>query len=48
MLQKFPKKSGIIAVVFGIILMTFGILRGEMTVVFSKAIKVCLECIGIG
>lgn len=34
--------------VIGIALMAFGIYRGEMMTVFSKAIRICLECIGIG
>jgi hypothetical protein len=32
----------------GIILMVFGIFRGEVSTVFIKAVNVCLECIGIG
>ena len=32
----------------GIILVTYGISRGEAAVVLSKAIKLCLECVGIG
>jgi len=32
----------------GIILMTLGIMRGELQDIFHKAIIVCLECIGIG
>ena len=32
----------------GIILVTYGVARGEAAVVLSKAIKLCLECVGIG
>ena len=32
----------------GIIMLCFGIWRGEAETVFSKAIKLCLECVGIG
>lgn len=32
----------------GAAMMGYGIFRGEMTVVFQKAIQICLECIGIG
>ena len=32
----------------GLLMMAFGIYRGEMAVVFTKAINICMECIGIG
>ena len=34
--------------VLGILLMILGICRGEVSVVFTKAINICMECIGIG
>lgn len=41
-------KGGLLLAAAGLILMGFGILRGEMSVVLAKAINICLECIGIG
>lgn len=32
----------------GILMMGDGIFRGEMAVVFTKAVNICMECIGIG
>ena len=29
-------------------LMTAGVMRGELFAVFTKAIHICLECIGLG
>lgn len=39
---------GIFLMLFGVALMIFGAERGEIAVMFSKAIRICLECIGIG
>lgn len=41
-------KAGVILAGIGLLLMGYGISRGEMTVVFQKAVRICLECVGIG
>ena len=38
----------ILLVMIGIAMMYIGAQRGEVLVVLNKAIKVCMECIGIG
>ena len=42
------KWTGVVLTLIGILLMVWGIHRGEMSVVFTKAINICMECIGIG
>ena len=42
------KWTGPAFVLLGIMLMIFGSYRGEVSVVFTKAINICMECIGIG
>jgi len=42
------KWAGVVLAILGILLMIFGIYRDEMSVVFTKAINICMECIGIG
>lgn len=32
----------------GVLLMGIGIWRDEASIVFQKAVRICLECIGIG
>ena len=41
-------KIALLLLLAGIVLLIFGIMRGEMDTVFSKAVQICLECIGIG
>lgn len=36
------------AIVLGIVFLVIGILRGEPGEILVKAVKICLECIGIG
>ena len=46
----YVKKAAAQAVllVVGIAMLCFGVWRGEAATVLSKAIKLCLECVGIG
>ena len=44
--KNFSSKLIIFAVSAAMIL--FGIERGELSIIFSKAARVCLECIGLG
>ncbi|MEI3153655.1 MAG: CD1871A family CXXC motif-containing protein [Eubacteriales bacterium] len=32
----------------GVAMLCYGALRGEVSTVLSKAIRLCLECVGIG
>ena len=32
----------------GVVMICYGVWRGEAGTVLSKAIKICLECVGIG
>ena len=40
--------TGIMLLVLFSGLAAYGVMRGEMPVVFTKAVHLCLECIGIG
>lgn len=40
--------AGPVLAVIGVVGIVVGVLQGETGVVLEKAIKICLECIGIG
>lgn len=46
--MKCRKISQIVLVITGIAMMGYGVVRGEAAAVLGKAIKLCLECVGIG
>ena len=46
--MKCKKSSQIILLITGITMVSYGVIMGEAAVVLGKAIKLCLECVGIG
>lgn len=38
----------LVLLVVGVAMLSFGALRGEADTVLAKAIRLCLECVGIG
>ena len=47
-LMKSEKVTQILLLAAGLVFFLIGIFRGEAAVVLSKAIKLCMECVGIG
>lgn len=39
---------GVVLLAVGFVFIGIGAMRGEVSTVFTKAINICLECIGIG
>lgn len=48
MKKKLPPITGVLLAVAGIVMAAVGFCLGEADTVFMKAIRICLECIGIG
>lgn len=42
------RPAALFLIVLGIFGMALGMARGEGVVLFTKAVAICLECIGIG
>ena len=45
---KYQKTCQIILLILGVSMVSYGAVRGEAATVLGKAIKLCLECVGIG
>ncbi len=48
MKNKLSPFYGVLLAAIGAVMMIIGIYHGEAQAVFSKAVRICLECIGIG
>lgn len=46
--MKVRKVMSITVLMLGVFFVGYGAYRGEVETVFSKAIRICLECVGIG
>ena len=42
------KQAQLLLLAAGVLMLLFGLWRGEAATVFSKAIRLCMECVGIG
>lgn len=48
MKKKLSPFTGVLLAAAGVAMTVVGFYRGEADTVFAKAIRICLECIGIG
>ena len=46
--MNYRRITQIVLLALGVLMIVFGAYRGEAVVVLGKAIKLCMECIGIG
>ena len=42
------KQAQLLLLAAGVLMLLFGVWRGKADTVFSKAIRLCMECVGIG
>ena len=38
----------ILLIIIAVVMIVFGVMHGEVSIALRKAIKICLECIGLG
>ena len=48
MIFMIKKQAHLLLLAAGVLMLLFGVWRGEADTVFSKAIRLCMECVGIG
>lgn len=48
MTERFRKILCVSLLILGIAMIILGVFRGEAETVFEKAVRICMECIGIG
>ncbi len=46
--MKRKKLAGFVILFIGICMLGYGVYRGEVDTVLAKAVKICMECVGIG
>lgn len=46
--MKYRKIFQFVIFITGVVMIGYGAIRGEADAVLGKAIKLCLECVGIG
>ena len=46
--MNYRRITQIVLLVLGVLMIVFGAYSGEAAVVLGKAIKLCMECVGIG
>ena len=46
--EKTGRRTGLILLLIGTALTTAGLLQGQYASVLAKAIRICMECVGIG
>lgn len=46
--QRNKRRAWVLGILAGMLFLGIGAFQGQLTVIWQKAVMVCLECIGIG